>query len=51
MKLECGNSVELLRKLPNNSIDLVVTSPPYDDLRNYNNSEVGWNFDIFKEIV
>ncbi len=28
--------------------DLVITSPPYDSLRNYNNSST-WNFDIFKE--
>lgn len=30
--------------------DLVITSPPYDSLRNYNNSST-WNFDIFKEIA
>lgn len=29
-------------------VDLTVTSPPYDDLRNYNNSLV-WNFDVFKK--
>ena len=31
-------------------INLCVTSPPYDDLRKYNNS-IEWNFDIFKEIA
>lgn len=31
-------------------VDLVITSPPYDSLRNYNNSST-WNFDIFKEIA
>ena len=31
-------------------VDLTVTSCPYDDLRNYNNSST-WNFDIFKEIA
>lgn len=30
--------------------DLVITSPPYDSLRNYNNSST-WNFDIFKEVA
>lgn len=34
--------VEGMRKLPENCIDLVVTSPPYDDLRNYN----GYTFDF-----
>ena len=31
-------------------VHLCVTSPPYDDLRKYNNS-IEWNFDIFKEIA
>ena len=31
-------------------VDLVITSPPYDSLRNYNNSST-WNFEIFKEIA
>ena len=26
-----------LSKVPDNTIDLTVTSPPYDDLRTYNN--------------
>ena len=30
-----GDSVERLRELPDNSIDMVVTSPPYDDIRYY----------------
>ena len=31
-------------------VDLVITSPPYDSLRTYNNS-CSWNFDIFKEVA
>ena len=31
-------------------VNLCVTSPPYDDLRKYNNN-IEWNFDIFKEIA
>lgn len=31
----CGNSIELMKKIPKNSIDLTVTSPPYDCLRSY----------------
>ncbi len=33
-----------LKKIPNNSIDLVVTSPPYDNLRQYN----GFSVDLHK---
>jgi site-specific DNA-methyltransferase (adenine-specific) len=32
-----GNSVEVMTTLPDNYIDLTVTSPPYDNLRTYNN--------------
>ena len=31
-------------------VDLTVTSPPYDDLRSYDNSLV-WNFDVFKQVA
>ncbi len=31
----CGDNCEVMRTLPSESIDLVVTSPPYDDLRTY----------------
>lgn len=31
-----GDALELLKKLPDNSIDLMITSPPYDKLRTYN---------------
>jgi len=40
----CGDAVEVMKKLPKNSIDLTVTSPPYDKLRNYN----GYKFDFEK---
>jgi len=32
-----GNNVETLSKFPNECIDLTVTSPPFDGIRNYNN--------------
>lgn len=37
----CGDAAELLKGLPENSIDLTVTSPPYDNLREYD----GYRFD------
>lgn len=36
------NCVNFMQKMPKECIDLVVTSPPYDDLRNYN----GYSFDF-----
>lgn len=32
----CGDAVDVLKKIPSDSVDLVVTSPPYDDIRTYN---------------
>jgi len=34
-KIICGDAVEVMRAMPSNSIDLVITSPPYDELRGY----------------
>lgn len=31
-----GDSIELLKNITDKSVDLVLTSPPYDDLRSYN---------------
>lgn len=44
--------VELMQKMVSDGIkvDLTVTSPPYDNLRTYNN-ESDWNFEKFKEIA
>lgn len=45
-KLICNNCLNVLRELPDNYIDLTITSPPYDNLRDYN----GYIFD-FKNIA
>lgn len=37
-----GDNVEIMRKMADGSVDLTVTSPPYDDLRKYN----GYSFDF-----
>ena len=34
-KIYCGDSLELMKELDDNSIDLVITSPPYADLKTY----------------
>lgn len=34
--LLCGDCVHLMKEMPTSSVDLVVTSPPYDNLRTYN---------------
>ncbi len=58
-KVLVGDSEEVLKKLPDNSIDLIFTSPPYNFGLDYKNHEDGinWNeyfdklFRIFKECI
>lgn len=45
-----AKSNELLTEFPDEIIDLVVTSPPYDDLRDYDGT-ISWNMDVFKAIA
>ena len=50
-KIICGDCLEVMKDIPDNSVDLVVTSPPYDNLREYNGN---YNFDfdgIVKELL
>jgi len=41
-KVHCADSLNIMRNIFDNSIDLVITSPPYDNLRDYN----GYSFDF-----
>lgn len=38
----CGDNCDVLGAFPRNCIDLVVTSPPYDDLRAYGGARLGF---------
>jgi site-specific DNA-methyltransferase (adenine-specific) len=38
-----GDAVEMMKTLPDNSVDLVITSPPYDEVRDYNGN---YKFDL-----
>jgi len=49
-KLALGDCVDVLKRIPDGCIDLTVTSPPYDNLRTYNNSST-WDFEVFKNIA
>jgi site-specific DNA-methyltransferase (adenine-specific) len=42
-RIICGDNCEILAGFPSDCIDLVVTSPPYDDLRTYGGHD--WNFE------
>lgn len=50
MKLIHGDCLEVLPSLIENSVDLTVTSPPYDNLRTYNDQDV-FTFNKFKRLA
>jgi site-specific DNA-methyltransferase (adenine-specific) len=41
-KVCCGDCIQLMKDLPEDFVDLTITSPPYDNLRDYN----GFTFDF-----
>ncbi len=43
----CGDSQQMLEKLPNNCVDLVFTSPPYNFGLDYEGGEDDHNWDIY----
>ena len=49
MRIINGDSAELLKELKPESVDLIVTSPPYDSLRSYDGCK--WDFDVFKKVA
>lgn len=60
-KVVCGDANEVMRKIPSNSVDLVITSPPYYKQRDYGKGGLGHEkkveeyiaglLEIFKECV
>lgn len=34
-KIICGDAVEVMKKFPSGAVDIVITSPPYDAVRDY----------------
>lgn len=48
-KIYCGDNLTLIKQIDDESIDLTVTSPPYDNLRDYNG--YSWDFEnLAKEL-
>lgn len=45
-----GDCLERMKEIPDGSVDLTVTSPPYDNLRTYAGT-LEWNFDIFQQVA
>lgn len=45
-----GDCVDVMANLPEGSVDMVITSPPYDNLRSYNGGDA-WTWAVFERIA
>jgi DNA modification methylase len=45
-----GDCLEVMKSIPEGTIDLTVTSPPYDNLRTYNGT-LNWGEHVWKPII
>jgi site-specific DNA-methyltransferase (adenine-specific) len=50
MNLMLGDCLERMKEIPDGSVDLTVTSPPYDNLRTYNNA-LDWGEHVWKPVL
>lgn len=46
-----GDCLERMKEIPDGVVDLTVTSPPYDNLRTYNDTLNDWNEDKWQPIL
>jgi len=51
IKLLLGDCLERMKEIPDGSVDLTVTSPPYDKLRNYNGNNDQWGEHVWKAVL
>lgn len=51
IKLIQGDCLEKMKDIPDGSIDLTVTSPPYDNLRTYNGNNALWGEHVWKAVI
>lgn len=48
-KIINADCLVVLPQIPSKSIDLIITSPPYDNLRKYGDTK--WNMNIFQQVA
>lgn len=51
MNLMHGDCLEMMKLIPDGSVDLTVTSPPYDNLRTYNGSLDDWGPEKWEAVL
>ena len=51
VNLITGDCVEKMKEIADGSIDLTVTSPPYDNLRSYNGNNEIWGEHVWRKVL
>jgi len=51
IKLLLGDCLERMKEIPDGSVDLTVTSPPYDNLRTYNGNNNQWGEHVWQAVI
>ena len=46
-----GDCLERMKEIPDGSVDLTVTSPPYDNLRTYNGNNEQWGEHVWRNVI
>ena len=46
-----GDCLERMKEIPSGSVDMTVTSPPYDNLRSYNGNNELWNAGVWQQAL
>ncbi len=46
-----GDCVDSMKNIQDETIDLTVTSPPYDNLRTYNGNNAQWGENVWKAVI
>ena len=46
-----GDCLERMKEIPDGSVDLTVTSPPYDNLRSYNGNNALWGQHVWEAVI
>ena len=51
IKLMQGDCLERMKEIESGSVDLTITSPPYDNLRTYNGNNELWGEHVWKQVI
>lgn len=51
INLMLGDCLERMKEIESDSVDMILTSPPYDNLRSYNDNNKQWGEHVWKAVL